>query len=88
MMLISSLHVKLARTILGITQDELAEKSGVSAPTIKKLETLNPNEDLKNNMSTISALLNFFEKSGVEFINDKEEIGVKVGRKVVKQKFK
>lgn len=88
MILISSLHVKLARAALGITQDELAEKSGVSAPTIKKMETINPNDELKSNMSTISALLKFFEKNGVELINEKDSIGVKVGRKIVKQKFK
>ena len=86
--MISSLHIKLARTALGITQEELANKSGVSAPTIKKIETTNPNEELGNNKSTIIALVKFFEDSGVELIEEKDVIGVKVGKKVIKQKLR
>lgn len=88
MSLISSLHFKLARTSLGLTQEEVAGKSGISLPTIKKIESTNPNEALKNNMSTIMALMKFFEDNDVEFVNDKDSLGVKVSRKVVKQKFK
>jgi predicted transcriptional regulator len=86
--MICSLHIKLARTALGIIQEELAEKSGVSLPTIKNIETTNPNEKLKNNKSTIIALMKFFEDSGVEFIDEQNLVGVKVAKKVIKQKFK
>jgi DNA-binding XRE family transcriptional regulator len=86
--MILSLHIKLARTALGMTQEELAKKSGVSAPTIKNIETTNPNEELGNNKSTIIALVKFFEDSGVEFIDEKDSVGVKVGKKIIKQKFR
>lgn len=87
-MMICSLHIKLARIALGITQDELAQQSSVSSPTIKSIETTNPNEQLKNNKSTIIALVKFFEDSGVEFIDEEDEVGVKIGKKVIKQRFK
>jgi DNA-binding XRE family transcriptional regulator len=86
--MICSLHIKLARTALGIIQEELAEKSGVSLPTIKNIETTSPNEEIKSNKSTMIALMKFFEDSGVEFIDEKDLVGVKVGKKVIKQKFK
>ena len=85
--MISSLHIKLARTALNLTQEQVAEKSSVSLPTIKKIETTNPNDELKNNRSTIIALVKFFEDSGVEFI-EKDSVGVKVGKKVIKQRFR
>ncbi len=86
--MICSLHIKLARTALGITQDELAKQSSVSSPTIKKIETTNPNEEIKSNKSTIIALMKFFEDNGVEFIDEKDEVGVRVGKKIIKQKFR
>ena len=86
--MILSLHIKLARTALGLTQEQVAEKSTVSLPTIKKIETTNPNDEIKSNRSTIAALLKFFEDNGVEFIDEKDLVGVKVGKKVIKQKFK
>lgn len=86
--MICSLHIKLARTALNLTQDELAKQSSVSSPTIKSIETTNPNEQLRSNKSTMIALIKFFEDNGVEFIDEKDSAGVKVGKKVIKQKFK
>jgi|APGre2960657423_1045063.scaffolds.fasta_scaffold30540_2 transcriptional regulator with XRE-family HTH domain len=86
--MISSLHIKLARTALGITQEQVAEKSSVSLPTIKKIETTNPNDEIKSNRSTMIALIKFFEDQGVQFIDEKDVVGVRVGKKVIKQRFK
>ena len=86
--MISSLHFKLARTAIGLFQDQVAEKSSVSLPTIKNIESTNPNEELSNNRSTVIALMKFFEDNGVEFIDEKDFIGVRVGRKAVKKKIK
>lgn len=85
--MICSLHIKLARTALGLTQDQLAQKSFVSPQTIKKIETTNPNDLLKSNKSTIIALVKFFEDEGVEFLKEDGEIGVKIGQNVIKEKF-
>jgi predicted transcriptional regulator len=85
--MICSLHIKLARTSLGIIQEDLADKSGVSLPTIKNIETTNPNKKLTNNKSTIIALMKFFEDSGVEFLDEDDSVGVKISRKIVKERF-
>lgn len=84
----SSLHIKLARMALGMTQEQVAENSSVSLPTIKNIESTNPNDELSNNRSTIIALMKFFEDSGVEFIDKNDYVGVKVGKKTIKKKFK
>jgi DNA-binding XRE family transcriptional regulator len=81
--MISSLHIKLSRTALGLTQEQVAKKSTVSLPTIKKIETTHPNNEIKSNRSTIVALLKFFEDSGVELINENDLIGVKVGKSLL-----
>ena len=86
-MTICSLHVKMARAALGVFQEDLAKRSGVSLPTIKKIETTSPNEKLKNNKSTIIALMKFFEDNGVEFIDDGDSLGIKVDKKVIQEKF-
>ena len=86
--MISSLHIKLARTSLGLTQEEVAKRSSVSLPTIKKIEVTNPNQEIKSNRSTIIALMKFFEDCGASFINEEDYVGVKVKRAVVKKKFK
>jgi DNA-binding XRE family transcriptional regulator len=78
--MISSLHIKLARTALGLTQDELAKKSGVSSPTIKKIETTDPIKELKINKSTLIALMKFLEDSGIEIIDEEDAIGIKLNK--------
>lgn len=56
------LALKAARSILGLTQDEVAELSGVAKPTIARLETLIG----KSNFSTISTLLSVYREKGIE----------------------
>lgn len=82
--MIYNYHIRLARSALNLTQTELAEKSGVSAPTIKNIELSKPDEELKNSKTVIMALMRFFEDSGVEFIDEKDFMGVKVGKKIIK----
>lgn len=56
------LALKAARAILGMTQDEVATASGVSKPTIARLEAMLG----KTNLSTIVALLSVYRERGVE----------------------
>jgi transcriptional regulator with XRE-family HTH domain len=77
-------HIRLARSALNLTQSELAEKSGVSAPTIKNIELSKADEELKNSKTVIMALLRFFEDSGLVFIDEEDFIGVKIGKKIIK----
>ncbi len=86
--MISSLHLKLARTALGLTQEQVAKQSSVSLPTVKKIEITNPNGEIRSNKSTIIALVKFFEDNGIEFVDEKILLGVKIDKKTVKQKFK
>ena len=52
--------------MVGWSQDDLAEKSGVSTPTIKRLEAADG--DLGGRAETGAALISALEKAGVEFI--------------------
>jgi len=59
-------QVRAARALLRIEQADLAEASGLSLPTIKRLElTRGP---LGGYEKTITALRRALEKAGVEFI--------------------
>lgn len=58
--------MRAARALLRWSQQELAERSGVSAPTIKRLEGMEG--ELVGNHSTMQALRLSFEAAGVEFI--------------------
>ena len=63
---VSIRQIKAARALLGWSQDDLAEKSGVSTPTIKRLESADG--ELGGRAETGNALVSALEKAGVEFI--------------------
>ncbi|WP_442583767.1 helix-turn-helix domain-containing protein [Mesorhizobium sp. ASY16-5R] len=55
-----------ARTIVGMTQADLAAKANISVPTLKRMEAANgPVVGMANNIAAIRAAL---EAAGVEFI--------------------
>jgi predicted transcriptional regulator len=64
---LSSEHVRAARALLRWEQRDLADKSGVSLPTIKRLET-QPGP-LGAHATTLSALRKTLEKAGITFEN-------------------
>jgi transcriptional regulator with XRE-family HTH domain len=64
---ISIRQIKAARSLLGWSQDDLAEKSGVSKPTIGRLESQD-GETVGGREETGAALVMALEKAGVEFI--------------------
>lgn len=53
------------RNLLGWNQHKLAEKSGVSVPTISNMEA---GRNIKNTNSIIQMLITTFENNGVKFI--------------------
>jgi predicted transcriptional regulator len=65
---ISIRQVKAARSLLGWSQDDLAEHSGVSKPTIGRLEATDSDEPIGGRPETGQALVVAIEKAGVEFI--------------------
>lgn len=64
-------QVKAARALLGWAQGDLAAKSGVSKPTIARLETADG--DLGGYADTRDKILQAFEAAGVIFIEENGE---------------
>jgi predicted transcriptional regulator len=65
---ISIRQIKAARSLLGWSQDHLADASGVSKPTIGRLEATDNNDPVGGRVETGEALVTALEKAGVEFI--------------------
>lgn len=65
---VSIRQIKAARALLGWSQDQLAVASGISIPTIKRLEALNGPVGGRNETGTKIRLA--LEAAGVEFIDE------------------
>jgi transcriptional regulator with XRE-family HTH domain len=61
-------QIKAARELLGWHQSTLAEKSGVSMPTIMRLEA--KGGDLGGRIETREKIRAAFEMAGIEFTNE------------------
>ena len=75
---VSIRQIKAARALLGWSQEDLATSSGVSVPTIKRLEAAEG--DIGGRAETGDALLAALEKTGVEFIPENGGAGVRIRR--------
>lgn len=65
---ITGRQIAAARTLLGMTQPQLAELAGVSTPTIKRMEaSAGPAVGLLNNVAAVRAAL---EAAGVVFVGE------------------
>jgi predicted transcriptional regulator len=64
-------QIKAARALLGWSQTALAKASGISEPSIKRLEAAadDPNEPLGGRPETIIAIRAALENAGVIFID-------------------
>ena len=58
-------QMRAARGLLGWSQAQLAEASGVSLPTIKRMESVGPGRSAAN---TVDAIQKALEVAGVQFI--------------------
>jgi transcriptional regulator with XRE-family HTH domain len=65
---ISIRQIKAARSLLGWSQDDLATASGISKPTIGRLEAIDTDEPIGGRAETGAALVAALVKAGVEFI--------------------
>lgn len=61
-------QIKAARALLGWSQNDLAEASGVSAPTVKRLEAAQEGEEIGGRTETGTKLQRALEAGGVDFI--------------------
>lgn len=64
---ISIRQVKAARALLGWSQDDLAAASGVSVPTIARLESVD-SDGIGGRATTADAIRAALEAAGVQFI--------------------
>ncbi|WP_342737159.1 helix-turn-helix domain-containing protein [Bradyrhizobium sp. B117] len=77
---VSIRQIKAARALLGWSQGDLAKNSGISAPTIKRLEAAEG--DIGGRAETGESLVAALQKAGVEFI---AENGGGVGVRLAKR---
>jgi predicted transcriptional regulator len=80
-------QLKAARELVAWSQEDLAEKSGISLPTIQRLEAAGG--DLGGRPATGRNILAALEKAGVEFIDeDNGGHGVRLKPPKTKRKWK
>jgi transcriptional regulator with XRE-family HTH domain len=63
--MIAGAQMRAARALVGMTQDELAKASGLSAQTIKRMESLGTGKSSADNVAAVQKAL---EAAGVQFI--------------------
>ena len=61
-------QMRAARALLGIDQKQLAEMSGVSLPTIQRMEGSQGN--VRGVVETLTKVVEAFERAGVELIGE------------------
>jgi predicted transcriptional regulator len=76
---ITAAQMRAARALLGIDQKSLAELSGVSLPTIQRMEASEGN--VRGIVDTLTKVVEAFAAAGVELIGD-EAVSTGGGRGV------
>jgi transcriptional regulator with XRE-family HTH domain len=66
--MISAAQLRAARALVGIDQRQLADLSGLSVPTIQRMEA--SEGVIRGNVDSLMKLIAALEKSGVELINE------------------
>jgi len=66
--MITAAQMRAARALLDIDQRQLAELSGLSLPTIQRMEA--SEETIRGNVDSLVKLIGALEEAGVELIND------------------
>jgi transcriptional regulator with XRE-family HTH domain len=60
--------MRAARALLGIDQRQLAELSGVSLPTIQRMEASDGN--VRGIVDTLTKVVDAFDRAGIELVGD------------------
>lgn len=69
--MITSQQMRAARALLGIDQRQLAELSGLSAPTIQRMEA--SEGTVRGMVDTLVRVVEALERSGIELIAENAE---------------
>lgn len=66
--MITSTQLRAARALLGIDQRKLAELSGLSVPTIQRMEA--SEEVIRGNVDSLMKLIDALHAAGIELIDE------------------
>jgi len=66
--MISALQLRAARSLLGIDQRQLAERSGLSVPTIQRMEA--SDGVVRGNVDSLMKLVAALDAAGIELIGE------------------
>jgi len=66
--MIMAAQLRAARALLGIDQRKLAELSGLSVPTIQRMEA--SEEMIRGNVDSLMKLIDALDTAGIELIGD------------------
>ncbi len=66
--MMTSAQMRAARAMLGVDQRALAEMSGVSLPTIQRMEASDGN--VRGLVDSLTKVVEAFDRAGVELIGD------------------
>lgn len=66
--MITAAQMRAARALLGIDQKQLAELSGVSLPTIQRMEASEGN--VRGVVDTLTKVVEALDRAGIELIGD------------------
>jgi len=66
--MITGVQMRAARALLGIDQRELAQRSGLSLPTIQRMES--SDGVIRGNVDSLVKLVEALAAAGIELIND------------------
>jgi transcriptional regulator with XRE-family HTH domain len=75
-MTVTAAQIRAARAMLRMEQTQLAERSGVSVETVKRLES--SEGPLKAQYETLKNIRTALEYAGIEFTDDEERPGVRL----------
>jgi transcriptional regulator with XRE-family HTH domain len=66
--MITAMQLRASRALLGIDQRQLAEMSGLSLPTIQRMET--SSGVVRGNVDSLMKLVTALDAAGIELISD------------------
>jgi len=66
--MITSAQLRAARALLGVDQRQLAEKSGLSLPTIQRMEA--SDGVIRGNVDSLMKLVSALDAAGIELISN------------------
>jgi transcriptional regulator with XRE-family HTH domain len=66
--MITGAQLRAARALVGIDQRELAQRSGLSVPTIQRMES--SDGVIRSNVDSLMKLIDALSASGIQLINE------------------